>query len=258
VVRPNISTATTKKTGTAYKPATNHAFVITLGKVNDTVGVKEAAGGMQFQRVFHHAVILPNGDTFIVGGQKLGQGFTDQTPVLTPEIYSPARGAIKDSWTSVAPHSIARTYHSFGLLLQDATILVGGGGLCGNGCEENHFDAQIYTPQYLLTPRGDLAPRPLITKLSPTAAPPGGILTITTKSAVVGASLVRYGSSTHSLNNDQRRIELTLKPTGTAFQYQMSIPSERGIAIPGYWMLFVIDASGVPSEAKSVQIQIAT
>ncbi|KAH0556983.1 hypothetical protein GP486_005227 [Trichoglossum hirsutum] len=249
-----------EKTGDTHKPATNHAFIITLNNTNGTVNVKEAGGRMKFQRIFHHAVILPNGDTLVVGGQKLGQGFTDQTPVLTPEIYSPARGTNKDSWTPVATHSIARTYHSFGLLLQNATVLVGGGGLCGDGCEENHFDAQIYTPQYLLTQNGDPAPRPSITKLSPTAAPPGAILTITTKSAVAAASLLRYGSSTHSLNNDQRRIELDLNAagTGTNFQYKVSIPSEKGIAIPGYWMLFVIDALGVPSEAKNVQIQIAT
>ncbi|KAI9775230.1 MAG: hypothetical protein M1839_001348 [Geoglossum umbratile] len=242
------------RSGKAHKPATNHSFIITLGNVNATVHVEEAGEGMQFQRVYHHAIILPNGDTFIVGGQKLGQPFTDQTPVLTPEIYSPAKGR----WTSVATHSIARTYHSFGLLLQDATVLVGGGGLCGGGCIANHFDAQIYTPQYLLTPNGDPAPRPLITKLSPTATPPGANLTITTKSEVVAASLIRYGSSTHSLNNDQRRIELALYPVGTAFQYTASIPPEKGIAIPGYWMLFVIDALGVPSEAKNVQILIAT
>lgn len=233
------------------KKSTNNAFIITLDKVNTTVDVKIAGRGMNFNRIFHHAVILPNGETFVVGGQVEGQGFTEDTPQLVPEIYSP----IQNSWTPVAAHSIVRVYHSFGLLLPDATVLVGGGGLCS--CNVNHFDAQIYTPQYLLTPKGDRAKRPVITKTSAATVRPGASLTVTTDSDVVGASLIRYGGATHSLNNDQRRIELKLQKSRTAFQYGVSIPSDGGVAIPGYWMLFVINALGVPSEAKNVQIQVA-
>ena len=233
--------------------ATNNSFLITLGQVNNTVNVRFAGGGMNFQRVFHHAVILPNGETFVVGGQIEGQAFTDDTAQLVPEIYSPTR----DNWTAVAAHSIARTYHSFGLLLSDATVLVGGGGLCGSCDKVNHFDAQVYTPQYLLTPDGNRAKRPVITNISAATVRPGASFTVTTDGHVVGASLVRYGGATHSLNNDQRRIELKLQESGTAFQYGVSIPSDGGVAIPGYWMLFVINALGVPSEAKNVQIQIA-
>ena len=185
--------------------ATNNAFIITLDKVNTTVDVKLAGRGMNFQRTFHHAVILPNGETFVVGGQVEGTSFTEDSPQLVPEIYSPTQ----NTWTPVAPHSIVRVYHSFGLLLPDATVLVGGGGLCS--CNVNHFDAQIYTPQYLLTPNGDRANRPVITKTSSTTMRPGASLTIATNSDVVGASLVRYGGATHSLNNDQRRIELKLQ-----------------------------------------------
>ena len=232
--------------------ASNNSFIITLGKVNNTVDVKTAGGGMNYKRIFHHAVILPNGETFVVGGQIEGQAFTDTTAQLVPEIYSPTR----DTWTAMAPHSIIRTYHSFGLLLADATVLVGGGGLCGV-CKVNHFDAQIYTPPYLLTSNGDLAERPLITEVSPTSVRPGDSLIITSNSDVTAASLVRYGGATHGLNNDQRRIELKLQKSNKTFQHSASIPSDGGIAIPGYWMLFIFDASGVPSKAKNVQIQVA-
>ena len=248
--------------------ATNNSFIITLGQVNDTVDVKLAGGGgMNYQRIFHHAVILPNGDTFVVGGQIEGIGFTDDTAQLVPEIYSPTH----DTWTPVAAHSIIRTYHSFGLLLADATVLVGGGGLCGQ-CTVNHFDAQIYTPPYLLTPNGDLAKRPSITKVNnlkinnerkageqipAVTVRPGARLTIRTGSEVVGASLVRYGGATHSLNNDQRRIELKLQNAGKPKRYYASVPADGGIAIPGYWMLFVIDAAGVPSNAMNVKIEVA-
>ena len=231
--------------------ATNSAFIITLGEVNKTADVKVAGGGMKHQRIFHHAVVLPNGESFVVGGQIEGQAFTDENAQLEPEIYSPT----EDKWRVAASHSIQRTYHSFALLLADATVLVGGGGLCAE-CTVNHFDAQVYIPPYLLTPNGDRAERPVIAKTSAATVIPGEHLIVSTESEIVGASLVRYGGATHSLNNDQRRIELKLRKLNTGFEYETSIPSDGGVAIPGYWMLFVIDALGVPSEAKNVQIHI--
>ena len=237
------------------KKATTDAFIITLDQVNAVVNVTQAGKGMHFPRIFHHAVILPNGEVFVVGGQEEGQGFTDDTPQLVPEIYSP----VNRSWRLAAKHSTVRVYHSFGLLLPDATVLVGGGGLCGI-CDVNHFDAQVYIPQYLLAPNGDRARRPVITKTSAESVQPGATLRVTTDSEIIGASLVRYGGATHSLNNDQRRIELKpqfLRKTGAAFEYSVSIPSDGGVAIPGYWMLFVMNGLEVPSEAKNVQIQVA-
>ena len=85
---------------------------------------------------------------------------------------------------------------------------------------------------------------------------PGGNFTITTDMEVGSASLVRYGGATHSLNNDQRRLPLKLYETGMPLEYAASIPEDGGIAIPGYWMLFVLDAQGVPSKASNVQIRV--
>ena len=232
--------------------ATTNAFVITLDKVNASVEVKPAGQGMHSARSFAHAVILPNGETLVVGGQEEPRVFTEDTPQLVPEIYSPT----KDIWTPVAPNSIVRAYHSFALLLRDATVLVGGGGLTIQ-LDVNHFDAQIYIPQYLLTADGDRAKRPVIIETSDATVLPGGNFTITTDIEVVSASLVRYGGATHSLNNDQRRIALKLQDTGMPLEYGVSIPSDGGVAIPGYWMLFVMDSQGVPSEAQNLQIQIA-
>ena len=233
--------------------ATTEAYVITLDQPNKEVDVQIAGdGGMHFPRSFAHAVILPNGETLVVGGQEEPRVFTEDTPQLTPEIYSPTDNV----WTKVAPNTVPRVYHSFALLLRDATILVGGGGLT-NQLPVNHFDAQIYIPQYLLTSSGSRATRPLITETSDPTVFPGGNFTIATDSEIVSASLVRYGGATHSLNNDQRRIPLTLKEVGPPYSYFMSIPEDGGVAIPGYYMLFVLSAQGVPSEATNVQILVS-
>ena len=233
--------------------ATTEAYVITLDQPNEKVDVQIAGdGGMHFPRSFAHAVILPNGETLVVGGQEEPRVFTEDTPQLTPEIYSPTDNV----WRKVAPNTVPRAYHSFALLLRDATILVGGGGL-SNQLPVNHFDAQIYVPQYLLTSSGSRATRPNITETSDPRVRPGGNFTIATDSEIVSASLVRYGGATHSLNNDQRRIPLTLEEVGPPYSYFMSIPKDGGIAIPGYYMLFVLNAEGVPSKATNVQILVS-
>ena len=235
--------------------ATTNAHIITLDQPYGDIEVEIAGdGGMHYPRSFAHAVILPNGETLVVGGQEEPRVFTEETPQLTPEIYSPT----KNVWTEVAPNTVPRTYHSFALLLRDATVLVGGGGLTIQR-PVNHFDAQIYIPQYLLTETGERAKRPIIHDTSKVSVFPGSNFTITTDSKVVSASLVRYGGATHSLNNDQRRMPLTLRELGAgpSFNYFASIPEDGGVAIPGYYMLFVLDAQGVPSEATNIQILVA-
>ena len=153
----------------------------------------------------------------------------------------------------MARNSIVRTYHSWGILLPDATILTGGGGLCGT-CDTNHFDAQIFTPRYLLTPTGERAKRPTIIKTSADSVKPGNKITVTTDGAIDSASLIRYSSATHGVNTDQRRIPLDIAKSGSN-QYDFTVP-EGGIATPGFWMLFVIDSQKVPSISKKLQILV--
>lgn len=226
------------------KLATARTFHVELKNVGEKAVITETAP-LNHARTFANAVVLPNGNVFVAGGMLRGEPFYDETAVLTPELWSPGTKA----WRPMAPNSIPRTYHSFSLLLQDGTVFVGGGGLSGDQpC--NHFDAQVYTPPYLAQGRGA---RPVIVKVSATKVLLGGELVITTDTEVVDASLIRYGGATHTVNNDQRRIALALKPSGK-FTYQVEIPKEAGVAIPGYWMLFVMNAKGVPSVAETVQI----
>ena len=138
------------------------------------------------------------------------------------------------------------------LLLLDGTVLSGGGGLCAD-CSSNHFDAQIYTPQYLLNSDGTNRVRPVINSVSTASLRVGQSLTITTGSILTSASLIRYGSATHTVNTDQRRVPLTLRLTGTN-TYSVTVPSDPGVALPGYWMLFVMNAAGTPSVAKTIKV----
>ncbi|KAI9676412.1 MAG: hypothetical protein M1817_000569 [Caeruleum heppii] len=228
--------------------ATNAAHVITIGTSGTTASVTRV-NPMSYQRIFADAVVLPNGQVFITGGQTVGSPFADTNVDFTPEIFNPST----NSFTKMLPNSIPRTYHSVALLLIDGTVFSGGGGLCGT-CSTNHFDAQIYTPQYLLNADGSSRARPVINSISATSITVGSTLNIRTNSAVTSMSLIRYGSTTHTVDTDQRRIPLTLAAAGTN-AYNVVIPNDPGIALPGYWMLFALNSAGVPSVAKTVQIR---
>ena len=159
-------------------------------------------------------------------------------------------------WRSLAPIAVPRTYHSFALLLPDATVLAGGGGLCGTGCPQNHLDAQLFAPPYLFDGAGSRAARPKIASMSATSAKPGAALEATTAGPVDAFALVRYGSVTHTVNTDQRRVPLEATPVGgsDARRYKLTLPDDPGVLLPGYWMLFAIDKAGVPSIATTIRI----
>lgn len=228
--------------------STTAAHVITINGPNSTATVTKV-GSMSFNRIFANSIVLPDGQVFVVGGQTVGQPFSDGGARLTPEMFNPATNA----FTQLAPMAVPRTYHSVALLLLDGTVFVGGGGLCGS-CSTNHFDAQIYTPQYLLNSDGSARTRPTIDSLSATSVAVGNGLTINTNSAITRVSLIRFSSVTHSVDTDQRRMPLTPTSVGTN-SYRVTIPGDSGVALPGAWMVFVINSAGVPSVAKSIQIR---
>jgi galactose oxidase len=227
--------------------ATTAVHIITIGDPGSTPQVT-TLGGMAYPRIFHNSVVLPDGTVFISGGQSIGSPFSDTNVEFTPELWNPAT----NQFTQLVPNSTPRVYHSFALLMQDGTVMAGGGGLCDT-CSSNHFDAQIYTPQYLLNSDGSLADRPSITGLSSNSVVPGDTITVNTNTAVTSMALIRYGSATHTVNTDQRRIPLPLTSAGTN-SYRVTIPNDYGIALPGFWMLFAMDGNGRPSTAWSIVI----
>jgi len=228
--------------------ATANANIITIGNPN-TAATVQKINPMWYPRSFANGVIMPDGNVFIVGGQTYAVPFTDTTAVMTPELWN----ATTNKFIKMAVGPTPRTYHSVGLLMPDATIFSGGGGLCGS-CSTNHFDGQFYSPGYLFQADGKtLAARPTIASVSTTKIKLGSTITVTTQNTVGSFSLIRMGGTTHTVNTDQRRIPL--KPvTAVKSQYTLSIPSDAGVALPGYWYLFAIDTVGTPSVATIVQI----
>lgn len=229
-------------------PGTANAHVIDL---NVTPPAVRRVASMDNRRTLHTSVVLPSGEVVVIGGQNVSRLFTDEQAVLVAEMFDPDT----ETWTTLAPMSVPRTYHSASILLQDARVLTGGGGLCGS-CETNHPDVQILTPPYLLDSSGNLKARPTINS-SPERVSYGASMEVNVSGGDGGAAefaLVRNGNSTHTVNNGQRRILLTSSEIG-GDSHQLDTPSDPGVAPPGAYMLFALDSVGTPSVAATIYIQ---
>ncbi|SPO45858.1 related to galactose oxidase precursor [Moesziomyces antarcticus] len=232
---------------------------ITIKGVNTAPAV-QTLPNMNYGRMYANAVVLPNGKVFIVGGQTYGKGFQDTDSVMQAEIWDPATNA----YTLVAPIAVPRNYHSTLLLMPDGRVMSGGGGLCyvGGNCQGgNHPDMQFYSPSYLFDASGNAAARPQITKLASSQqngnqirVNPGGTLTVTLNSASgLSHVLIRMGSSTHSVNTDQRRIPLTVKST-SGNTVTLRLPNDNGVVTPGFWYYFAVASSGAHSIGQTVNV----
>ena len=72
-----------------------------------------------------------------------------------------------------------------------------------------------------------------------------------TRTRIATARLMRPSAVTHTTDVEQRSIELGLKK-GKG-EVSVSVPDDPTLVPPGWYMLFVTDTDGVPSEAKWVK-----
>ncbi|MFJ6755598.1 discoidin domain-containing protein [Streptomyces sp. NPDC091273] len=226
-------------------PATRRAYTVS---VSGSQAQAARTGDMEHARAFSNSVVLPDGKVAVFGGQAYPVPFSDATSVLTPELWDPATGA----FTPLASMAVPRNYHSVANLLPDGRIFSGGGGLCGD-CATNHADGAVFTPPYLLNADGTPKPRPVISGGVPSRTAPGSSLTVNTEGPVASFVLMRAAAATHSTDNDQRRVPLVSTAAGTN-SYTVSVPADTGVVLPGNYMLFALDAQGVPSIAEFLTV----
>ncbi|PYK58589.1 MAG: hypothetical protein DME21_15390, partial [Verrucomicrobia bacterium] len=214
--------------------------------VRSGTSVVTPAASMAFARQFANAVVLPNGQVMVIGGNTSGLKFNDTGSIFTPEIWNPATG----QWRAAADASVPRNYHSLALLLPDGRILSAGGGLGGNSAD--HRDAQLFTPPNLFNPDGSLAARPVLN-----TAPPS--IGVGTRFIVAGTpglrkfAFIKMSAITHCVNTDLRYLSLPFTETSPG-NYQITAHPSLNVMTPGYWMLFGLDAAGVHSVAKIVLV----
>ena len=249
------------------------AIYDSVEQFDTTANTWEALTPMLRKRVNQNAVILPIGSVFVPGGTGLvGNTGPACEPVLTSEEFFPSEifgGPSAGTWRPRAPGSRPRGYHSVAGLLPDGRVFVAGGTAhfwVGHAYAVYHT-VEIFSPEYVFAsgrPRVTLWPDPLGTPIdySPDSPVEFGIdVTLFCNSAntVSRVVLIRSSSSTHSFDMSQRYVELdfTVAPGSTYPNLSLNVvgPATGFVAPPGYYLLFVIDANGLPSEGRWVRVQ---
>ncbi|KAJ3136546.1 hypothetical protein HK100_001639 [Physocladia obscura] len=226
-------------------------------------------------------ILLTNGVGWGQAGGNAGQNNFGAAPVFTTDLYHPEN----NTWTSLELSTVARMYHSGAILLNDGSVITTGSEMANylefwgtpttvgpdaafanlsQGYNQNCYPVveiactlpwelriEQYTPSYLTSGN----PRPIV---KPFAT--GTVLTYNSTVAIqldsTGAdvqqiSLIRYTTTTHSTNTDQRLIIpilLYVNKTVAIFR----IPPNGSVAPPGNWHVFAVSGSGVPSIAQTV------
>lgn len=207
---------------------------------------------MNYARTQHNLTILADGSVLASGGNTSGAALIDlDAAVLTPEIWSPESG----TWQLLNDMKVDRQYHSIALLLPDGRVLTGGGGYCGTCREEGYLEqnVEVFSPPYLFSDGSTLAQRPVISLVDETIDYNKAFtLHTATADQIEKVHLIKLGSVTHSVNQEQRLIPLNFQRGTNRLEVQS--PESRNIAPPGHYMLFIVDQNGVPSQASIVLV----
>ncbi|MFO1340650.1 MAG: galactose oxidase early set domain-containing protein [Burkholderiaceae bacterium] len=214
--------------------------------LNGAAPVVTPTAPLSADRQFGNATILADGKVWVNGGSSTGNDLVGAR--YDSETWDPATG----QWTQGATATKARLYHSISMLMPDGYVLTGAGGAPGPVAQLN---AEIYWPPYLYKTDGSGQPavRPGILT-APTTATWGQNIAVgmNNKNTVARMTLVRFGAVTHAFSNEQRFQDLVFTQNGK--NISATLPSSANNAPPGFYMLFAIDAQGVPSKAKVLRL----
>ncbi|MER7998640.1 galactose oxidase-like domain-containing protein [Streptomyces sp. NPDC095613] len=194
------------------------------------------------------ASLMPDDSLLVTGGSEdyRGRGGTD---ILQARLYDPK----SDTYKRVADPAVGRNYHSGSVLLPDGRVMIFGSDPLFSdkaNTKPGTFEQriEIYTPPYLFRDE-----RPELTD-GPKEIERGGSAVFKTKDAasVKTAKLMRPSAVTHVTDVEQRSIALDMKKTAEGIE--VTVPENSALVPSGWYMLFVTDDKGTPSEAVWVDV----
>ncbi len=188
--------------------------------------------------------ILADGTVMVSGGSRLVNDAV--TAALNPEIWDPDT----EKWTVVSGFKWPRLYHSNSVLLKDGTVMIAGGG---NPGPVTNYNAEIFSPPYLFNDDGSPAARPEITGAPEQGAYGQQITLLTQASEVAKVTFIKTTAVTHSFNVEQRYMELPFSSDNSG-TIQVGLPASPTVATPGFYLMFVVNDSGIPSEANIIKL----
>jgi len=199
---------------------------------------------MAMRRMHLCATLLPDRTVLANGGSMMEESGADAT--FEAEIYHPDTGGGPGNWTMAATSRVARLYHSVALLMPDGKVITSGSNPAR---KTEELRIEVFWPPYLFGGQ-----RPACTP-SGAEAHYGGTLAAAVPDAgrITSACLIRPGATTHSTDGEQRLVDLPYTQSGPD-ELTFELPSAKTIAPPGWYMLFVLNTSGVPSEASWIHL----
>jgi hypothetical protein len=226
-------------------PATASVEILDLSEESPAWRETES---MAFARVMPDGVLLPDGTVMVVGGSATGEaGGGAYDAVLEVEVFDP----VEETWQTLCPMAVPRLYHSAAILLPTAQVLMLGKDAVFNNPPYKYPEhrAEIFSPPYLF--RGE---RPSIFG-GPEAVGYGDHFGVGCRQAetITAAAFIRPGNATHSFNMDQRYVGLNIVATEPG-EVTLEAPPNANLAPPGYYMLFLLNGDGVPSDAIFIHI----
>ena len=159
-----------------------------------------------------------------------------------------------DQWTTLASMHVPRLYHAAAVLLPSGEVMTSGTDKLYNIEPFNQPEQrlEVFKPPYLF--KGS---RPVIETV-PVTVSYGQSFTVETPDALNIASVcfIAPSAATHSFNMHQRYIGLKFSAGQFNNQLTLEAPPNANIAPPGYYMLFLLNGNGVPSEAKFIALTL--
>jgi hypothetical protein len=194
----------------------------------------------------HHpsTVLLPDGNLLVLAGHD--DALANADPLLRrAQLVDTAAGFTLANGSALMGE--ARGYHNIALLLPDGRVLVGGGRDAGPDSTANEKPTiRYYYPPYMFRPRPALG-------WSPARVAYGEGFWILHDRPVTDAVLIALGSMTHSIDMNQRAVQVQLYPASETASVLVA-PPNAATAPPGHYMLFVLDANRTPSLARIIEI----
>ena len=229
------------------------------------------------------AVLLPDGKVLIGQGLNRSPNCTvDGRPCTYEEkeglhfqMFDPSNGSI----TKLARTTVSRGLHGTATLLPDASVFFAGenrealvrpddpsfplmtsyAGLLPFGDPDQGVPVgQLFSPPYLFRQDGTRAVRPVI-DVAPEEISYGGHFDISVAGnpdQISSVVMLRSDHNTHSLTTGDRYVKLSFHQKGAAHKGEIRIraPKLPAQAVPGIYLLFVLDQAGVPSVANRVYL----
>ena len=253
----------------------------------------ENFGSIQQPLATTKAVVLPDGKILIGHGvNRSGNCTINEDGVTRPctfaereghffQMLNPSNGQV----TRLAQTTVSRGLHGTATLLPDATVFFAGenrealvrtddpayplaaswapDGVLQRGDPDQGVPVgQVFFPPYLFRAGGAAAPRPAIAS-APREIDYRGHFDVKVAGSpddIASVALLRSDHNTHSLTAGDRYVKLAFQRKGDPRKGELRVvaPKLPAQAVPGVYMLFVLDRNGVPSAGRQVRLRPET